>query len=119
MNMNEIHTFPYISIKFSYYQMQTMRLEKPWDIDESLEILSETSPFDSNVTRGGNISFGSPKHYDCDVIGSNASPGDDVALIRDLRQDNFANIDSNEMDTVGVHEVITQNSNYWDKFNGA
>jgi len=41
MNMNEIHTFPYLSVKFSYYEMQTMRLEKPWDIDKSLEILAE------------------------------------------------------------------------------
>lgn len=116
LNMNEIHTFPYLSVKFSYYEMQTMRLEKPWDVDACLEMLAETAPFDANVTRGGNISFGSPKHYDCSVVGANASPGDEVALLRDLRQDNFANVESNEMDTVGVHEVITQNENYWDKF---
>ncbi len=116
LNMNEIHTFPYLSIKFSYYEMQTMRLEKPWDLDACLEMLAETAPFDTNVTRGGNISFGNPKHYDCDVIGASASPGDAVALLRDLREDNFANVESNEMDTVGVHEVITQNEKYWDKF---
>ena len=114
LNMNEIHTFPYLSIKFSYYEMQTMRLEKPWDVDACLEVLAETCPFDANVTRGGNISFGSPKHYDCDVVGANASPGDEVALLRDLREDNFANVESNDMDTVGVHEVITQNEKYWD-----
>jgi Holliday junction resolvase len=116
MNMNEIHTFPYLSVKFSYYEMQTMRLEKPWDLNASLEILSETSPFDTNVTRGGNISFGNPRDYDCDVIGANASPGDEVALLRDLREDEFANVESVEMDTVGVHEVITQNKSYWEKF---
>lgn len=115
-NMTEIHTYPYLSIKFSYYEMQTMRLEYPWNVDKCLETLAETSPFDSNVTRGGNISFGNPRDYDCDVIGSNASPGDAVALLRDLREDEFANIDSAELDTVGVHEVITQNEKYWDKF---
>lgn len=116
MNMNEIYTFPYLSIKFSYYEMQTMRLEKPWDVDECLEILAETAPFDTNITRGGNISFGNPSDYDCEVVGANASPGDEVALLRDLREDSFANVESNEMDTVGVHEVITQNEKYWDKF---
>jgi len=108
MNMNEINTFPYLSVKFSYYEMQTMRLEKPWDLEGSLEMIAKTSPFDTNITRGGNISFGNPKHYDCDVIGANGSPGDDVALLRDLREDEFANIESNEMDTVGVYEVINQ-----------
>lgn len=106
MNMNEVYTFPYLSIKFSYYEMQTMRLEKPWDLDGSLEILAETSPFDTNLTRGGNISFGNPKHYDCDVIGASASPGDAAALLRDLRDDEFANVESNELDTVGVYEVL-------------
>jgi Holliday junction resolvase len=106
MNMNEIYTFPYLSIKFSYYEMQTMRLEKPWDVDECLDILDKTAPFDTNVTRGGNISFGNPSEYDCEVIGANKSPGDHVALLRDLREDEFANVDSNEMDTVGVYEVV-------------
>ena len=114
-NMNELHTFPYLTVKFTYYEAQTMRLEKPWDIDGCLDILAETSPFDTNVTRGGNISFGHPTHYDCDVPGSSASPGDDVAVLRDLREDEFANVDSAEMDTVGVHEIISQHPDYWQK----
>lgn len=116
MNMNEIYTFPYLSIKFTYYEIQTMRLEKPWDLDASLEILADKSPFDTNLTRGGNISFGHPTHYDCDVPGSNKSPGDDVAVLRDLRNDRFANVESADMDTVGVHEVIAQHPDYWDNF---
>lgn len=116
LNMNEVHTFPYISVKFSYYEMQTMRLEKPWNLDESLEILAEKCPFDSNVTRGGNISFGNPREYESDVIGASASPGDEVALLRDLREDEFANVETTENDTVGVHDVISQNEKYWDKF---
>lgn len=113
LNMNEIYTYPYLSIKFSYYEMQTMRLEKPWDIDACLEILAETAPYDANVTRGGNISFGSPRHYDCPVIGANSSPGDAVALLRDLREDKFADIENNKMDTVGVHEVLAQKDDYF------
>jgi len=115
LNMNEIHTFPYLTVKFTYYEAQTMRLEKPWDLDGSLEILAEKSPFDTNVTRGGNISFGHPSHYDCDVPGASTSPGDDVAVLRDLREDEFANVDSAEMDTVGVHEIISQHPDYWQK----
>jgi len=107
LNMNEMYTFPYLSVKFSYYEMQTMRLEKPWDIDGCLNMLDKTCPFDSNVTRGGNISFGNPSEYDSEVIGANASVGDPVALLRDLREDSFANVESTEMDTVGVHEVIS------------
>jgi Holliday junction resolvase len=107
LNMNEMYTFPYLSVKFSYYEMQTMRLEKPWDIDGCLHMLDKTCPFDSNVTRGGNISFGNPSEYDSEVIGANASVGDPVALLRDLREDSFANVESTDMDTVGVHEVIS------------
>lgn len=112
LNMNEVHTFPYLGIKFSYYEMQTMRLEKPWDLDASLEILAEKCPFDSKVTRGGNISFGNPSEYDSDVIGANASPGDPVALLRDLRNDEFANVETIEHDTVGVHEVLSKMDDY-------
>lgn len=115
MNMNEVHTFPYLAIKFTYYEMQTMRLEKPWDLDESLEILVEKSPFDTRITRSGNVSFGHPKEYPSDVIGANAGPGDHVALLRDLRADSFANVESAEMDTVGVHEIIKQHPDYWSK----
>jgi Holliday junction resolvase len=114
MNMNEIHTFPYLSVKFSYYEMQTMRIEKPWDIDSSFDILVEQSPFDARRTRSGNISFGSPKEYDCDVIGATASPGDGAAVIRDLRNDRFANVESTENDTVGVYEVLKQRDDYFE-----
>jgi|APHM01.1.fsa_nt_gi Holliday junction resolvase - archaeal type len=106
MNMNEIHTYPYLSIKFSYYEMQTMRLEQPWDVERSLELLDKSCPFDTNITRGGNISFGNPSEYDSDVIGANKSPGDGAALLRDLRNDNFANVEDADMDTVGVYEVL-------------
>jgi Holliday junction resolvase len=115
MNMNEIHTFPYLSVKFSYYEMQTYRLEKPWDIEESFEIIDKKAEFDTNVTRSGNLSFGHPRHYDCDIVGSNASPGDAMALLRDLRADKFANVESADLDTVGVYEVVNSNEKYWER----
>lgn len=113
MNMNEIYTFPYLTVKFTYYEAQTFRLEKPWDLDGSLEILADKSPFDTNVTRGGNVSFGHPSHYDCDVTSASESPGDEVAILRDLRDDEFANVQAAELDTVGVHEVIAEHPDYW------
>lgn len=113
LKMNEIHTFPYLSVKFTYYEMQTMRIEKPWDLDASLEIMAEKSPFDSRVTRGGNISFGHPTHYPSDVIGASASPGDGVALLRDLRDDTYANLQNAKLDTVSVHDVLKKHPDYW------
>lgn len=112
MNMNEIHTFPYLCVKFTYYEAQTMRIEKPWDIDRSLELLVEKSPFEARTTRGGNISFGHPTHYDVDVTSASESPGDASAILRDLRADEFANVESAELDTVGVHEIIERHPDW-------
>lgn len=114
MDMTEVSTFPYLTIKFSYYEAQTMRLHKPWDIDESFDILVENAPFDARRTRSGNISFGSPKEYDSDVIGANASPGDGVAILRDLAADDYASRDDGGLDTVGVYEVLQERD---DRFN--
>ena len=108
LNMNEIHTFPYLTIKFTRYEAQTFRLEQPWSLDQSLELLAERSPYDTRITRGGNISFGHPTEYDCSVTSAVKSSGDAAAILRDLRKDEFANVDSVEFDTVGVHEVLDQ-----------
>lgn len=114
MDMNEISTFPYLTVKFMRYEAQTMRIQKPWDIDASLDIMVEESPFEARRTRSGNISFGSPKHYECDVIGANASPGDGVAVLRDLKNDSFANTDDTELDTVSVYEVLRESDDFYD-----
>lgn len=109
MNMNEVPTFPYITIKFMMYEAVTMRIYKPWDVEDSLEILAEyVSPFDTNLTRGGNISFGHPTHYDCEVTSSQKSPGDGAAVLRDLQQDSFAHTDGTTMETVSVYDVISR-----------
>jgi Holliday junction resolvase len=109
MKMNEVPTYPYLTVKFTRYEAQTFRLYKPWDLQESLEhIANNESPFDTNLTRGGNISFGHPTHYDCDVTSAQKSPGDGLALIRDLREDSTANTDASEIETVSVYDVIRE-----------
>jgi len=109
MEMNEVPTYPYLTVKFTRYEAQTYRLTKPWDIEASLKHMAEVqSDFDTNFTRGGNISFGHPTHYDCDVTSAQVSPGDGLAVLRDLKEDSFANIDIGSSDTVSVYDVIKQ-----------
>jgi len=109
MDMTEVPTYPYLTVKFTRYEAQTYRLVKPWDIEASLKYMaSEQSEFDTNFTRGGNISFGHPTHYDCDVPSAQKSPGDGVAMLRDLREDSYANVSNQDIETVGVYDVIKQ-----------
>jgi Holliday junction resolvase len=109
MDMTEVPTYPYLTVKFTRYEAQTYRLVKPWDIEDSLKYMaSEQSEFDTNFTRGGNISFGHPTHYDCDVPSAQKSPGDGVAMLRDLREDSYANVSNQDIETVGVYDVIKQ-----------
>lgn len=108
LDMTEVPTFPYLTVKFSYYEAQTMRIRKPWDIDESLDMMVQESPFEARRTRGGNISFGNPSEYDSDVVGANVSPGDAVAVLRDLKDDTHASRDDTGLDTVGVYEILNQ-----------
>lgn len=113
MDMTEVSTFPYLTVKFSYYEAQTMRIQKPWDIDASLDLMVENAPFEARRTRGGNISFGNPSNYDSDVVGANASPGDGVAVVRDLKEDEYASRDDSGLDTVGVYEVLKEGDGYF------
>jgi Holliday junction resolvase len=116
MDMNEVPTYPYLTVKFTRYEAQTYRLVKPWDIKASLKYMAnEQSDFDTNYTRGGNISFGHPTHYDCDVPSAVSSPGDGVAMLRDLREDGYANISSREIETVSVYDVIKEMPDYYNK----
>lgn len=109
MNMNEIPTYPYIAIKFTRYETQTYRLKKPWDIEKSFEIIAEECDFDSRVTRSGNISFGHPTHYDCDVPSAVKSSGDGAAVMRDLYEDN----PESKKDKIGVDTILREHPNYW------
>jgi len=114
MDMTEVSTFPYLTVKFSYYEAQTMRIPKPWDLDASLDMMVSSSPFEARRTRGGNISFGNPGDYDCSVQGANASPGDGIAILRDLKEDEYASRDDTGLDTVGVYEVLNKDPSHWD-----
>lgn len=114
MDMTEVPTYPYLTVKFSYYEAQTMRIQRPWDLDASLDIMASSSKFEARRTRGGNISFGSPSDYESDVIGANASPGDGVAVLRDLKEDEYASLDDTGLDTVGVYEVLKEGDDYFD-----
>lgn len=109
MDMNEIPTYPYLTIKFTRYEAQTMRLYKPWDIEESFRIIDETSEFDTNVTRSGNLSFGHPTHYDCDITSAVKSTSDGAAVLRDLYNDN----PDGKKDKIGVDTILREHPDYW------
>lgn len=113
LEMSEIPTFPYLSIKFPYYEMQTYRIRRPWDLEAALEEIAEESELDARVTRSGNISFGNPSEYDTDVCSAQKSQGDGAALLRDLEEDEWANVQDGTRRVVGVHEVLKEHPNYW------
>jgi len=115
MEMTEVPTYPYLTVKFTYYEAQTMPLRMPWDVEKSFEVMADETPYDSKVTRGGNISFGHPTHYDCDVPSAVSSAGDGVAMLRDLRDDEYADIDRNGREPVSVYDVIKQMPDYYDR----
>jgi Holliday junction resolvase len=122
MDMTEVATYPYLSVKFSNYEVYTGRLCFPWDIQKSFEAWAEDTPFVSNVTDSGNLSVHNPTKMtraERDSVGATSaqkSPGDGAAVIRDLRQDEYANISSKEVETVGVYEVLRENPEYMERF---
>jgi Holliday junction resolvase - archaeal type len=118
MDMTEIPTYPYLSVKFSNYEVYTGRMAFPWDIERSFEAWAEDTPFRANVTKSGNLSVHHPtkmsrsERDEKGVTSAQKSPGDGVAMIRDLRQDEYANTSADEIQTVGVYEVIRENPEY-------
>jgi len=111
MQMNEIATYPYIAVKFTRYEIQTYRLKKPWDAEDSFTIISDESRFDTNITPSGNISFGHPTKYDCDVPSAVISSGDGAAMIRDLYDDN----PEGRKDKIGVNTILNSFPEYWEQ----
>lgn len=110
MDMNEIPTYPYVSIKFTRYEVRTYRLKKPWDIERSFEIIADESNLDTNVTKSGNISFGHPTEYDADVTSAVKSSGDGQALLADLYDDN----PQGDPETIGVADILREHPDYWE-----
>lgn len=114
MDMTEIPTYPYLSIKFSNYEVYTGRLAYPWDVQKSFEAWAADTPLVANVTDSGNLSVHNPtklsraERKQRGVTSAQKSAGDGAAVVRDLRQDEYANVSKNELETVGVHEVVKQ-----------
>ena len=122
MDMTEIATYPYLSVKFSNYEVYTGRLAFPWDIEKSFKAWAEDTPFVANLTDSGNLSVHNPTKLTSterkkkDIISARKSPGDGAAVVRDLRSDEYANISDDEIETVGVYEVLRENPDYQKRF---
>lgn len=118
MEMTEIPTYPYLSVKFSNYEVWTGRLSFPWDIQRSFEAWAADTPLVANVTDSGNLSVHNPtkmsraERDDAGITSAQKSPGDGAAVIRDLRQDEYANTSADEIETVGVYQVLQENPEY-------
>jgi Holliday junction resolvase len=118
MDMTEVATYPYLSVKFSNYEVYTSRLAFPWDIQKSFEAWVEDAPLVANMTNSGNLSVHNPtklttaERKERDITSAQKSPGDGAAVVRDLRADEYANTSAKEIETVGVYEVLKENPNY-------
>ncbi len=115
MNMTEVPTFPYLSVKFNNYELYTGRLAFPWDIQQSFEAWCEDCPFKTNHTKGGNLSVHHPTKLSKSerdtrgITSAQKSPGDGAAMLDQLKYDEYANVSADEMETVSVYDVIKQN----------
>jgi Holliday junction resolvase - archaeal type len=109
LDMSELAVYPYITVKFTHYEAQTERIYKPWDIEQSFEIIADNTSLNSRVTSSGNISFGHPTHYSCDTSSAVKSPGDGPAIIRDLYEDN----PTDEKEEIGVHTILESGPDSW------
>jgi Holliday junction resolvase len=114
MNMTEVPTFPYLAVKFNNYEVYTGRLAMPWDIQQSFEVWAADSPFEANVTDAGNLSVHNPtkltrtQRDKNGVTSARKSPGDGVAMVNQLKVDEYANVSADEQETVSVYNVLKQ-----------
>lgn len=115
MDMTEVPTFPYLAVKFTNYELYTGRLAFPWDIEQSFEAWAEDCPFQANVTPSGNLSVHHPtkmtrtERDTAGVTSAQKSPGDGVAMVEQLRSDDYANTSDDKMETVSVYDVLRKN----------
>jgi len=122
MDMTEVATYPYLSLKFSNYEVYTGRLAFPWDIHKSFEAWAEDAPLVANVTSSGNLSIHNPtklttaERKEKGITSAQKRPSDGAAVVRDLRADEYANTSSKELETVGVYEVLKENPDYMESF---
>lgn len=119
MDMTEVPTYPYLSVKFSNYEVYTARLAFPWDVQRSFEAWAEDTPFTANVTDAGNLSIHNPtkltsrEREEQGITSARKSPGDGAAVVRDLREDEYANTSAQEIETVGVYDIVRQHDDYF------
>jgi Holliday junction resolvase len=112
MDMTEVPTFPYLSVKFTNYEVYTGRLAFPWNIQQSFEAWAEDCPYQASVTDAGNLSVHHPtkmtraERDNAGVTSAQKSPGDGVAMVEDLRSDEYANTSADEIETVSVYDVL-------------
>lgn len=103
--MTEVDCYAYLSISFTHYELYTGVLPYPWDIEKSFEHFAAVCPFDSNVTKSGNLTLGHPTHYDDDATSKASGDSDGVALLRDLHNHDDAHRDTRK-EIVAVHDVL-------------
>lgn len=112
MDMTEVPTFPYLSVKFTRYEVYTGRLAFPWDIEQSFEAWAEDCPLEANVTKDGNLSVHHPtkltraERDSRGIVSAQKSPGDGAAMIDQLKKDSYANVSADEQETVSVYDVL-------------
>lgn len=115
MNMSEVPTYPYLAVKFNNYELFAARLAYPWNIEQSFVAWAQDCPFKANVTDSGNLSVHNPtkltrtERDKRGVTSSRTSPGDGAALINQLKNDEYANIESDDSKTVSVYDVLKKN----------
>jgi Holliday junction resolvase len=111
LDMTEIPTYPYLSVKFSNYEVYTGRLHMPWSVEESFELWAEETPLVASKTDAGNLSVHNPtkltrtERDNRGITSARKSPGDGLAVIEQLRSDHSANI-SDEKEVVSVYSVL-------------
>lgn len=112
MNMTEVPTYPYLAVKFNNYEVFTGRIAMPWNIQESFEVWAEKTPLRASVTDSGNLSVHNPtkmtrtERKNANITSAQKSPGDGVAMIDQLKYDEYANVSADELETVSVYDVL-------------
>lgn len=106
-DMTEVAAYPYLSVKFTHYELYTAPLRKPWDVQQSFVQYANECPFDANVTDSGNLTLGHPTHYDISHTSARSGEDNGLALLRSLDEHERANTDTHR-DIVAVHDVLSR-----------
>jgi Holliday junction resolvase len=117
LKMSEVPVYPALGIKFRGRQNRLLYvsiLERVSDLSVAFERASEECPFDTKVTRSGNLSF---RHPDTDnwpgTAGGNGPKGkrDAYQLLRTLEEKDY--------ETPPVSEILKKRDDYFDTIRDA